>query len=48
MSDSAVMGHVQVAVVVQVIRGESDLPGNGCAEHCWFGCLPGIVKGFNG
>ena len=24
---------------MQVIRGKSHLPGNGCAEHCWVGCL---------
>ena len=28
-----VLGHVHVAVVMQVIGGEIHLPGDGCAEH---------------
>ena len=29
----AVLGHVHVAVVVQVIGGQGHLPGDGCGEH---------------
>ena len=43
---SVVSGHVYVAVVVQVIGGESHLPGNGCSEHCWVGFLLCIMRGF--
>ena len=41
-----VSGHVYVAVVVQVIIGESHLPGDACAEHCWVSHLLCIVRGF--
>ena len=30
-----VSGHIQVAVLVQVIGGKGHLPGNGCDEHVW-------------
>ena len=43
---TAFMGHVHVAGVVQVIGGESHLPGNGCAAYCWVGLLPCIMRGF--
>ena len=42
---SVVLGHVDVAVVVQVIGGKSHLQGNSYAEHCRVGHLPCIVKG---
>ena len=40
-----VTGHMNVTVVVQVIGAKSYLQGNGCAEHCWVGHLPCIVRG---
>ena len=43
---SGVMGHVHVAVAMQVIRGKSHLPGSGCTEHCWVGHLLCIMRGF--
>ena len=43
---SVVLGHVPVAVVVQVIGCKNHLPDNGCTVHCWVGHLPCIVKGF--
>ena len=43
---SVIIGHVHVAVVMQVIRGESHLPGNGCVEHIWVGHPSCIMRGF--
>ena len=42
---TVVLGLMHIAVVVQVIGGESHLPGNGYAEHYWVGHLLCIVLG---
>ena len=40
----AVRGHVYVAVVVQVLGGESHFPGKGCNEHGCFLCRWGALQ----